>query len=231
MAQSVSRAPLALPTVAPLAVPGDFVARAEALGVTLTPAMVADLGHYLALLLATNEQMNLTAVSTPEEAWSRHILDALTLVPLVKGVPAKGRVVDVGSGGGVPGIPLAIVRRDLVVTLIDATQKKAHFLRLVAKALRLDRVTVLAERAEAAQRGGFKGTADVVTARAVARLNLLVGWTLPFLKKGGRALLMKGQKADEELAEAATAIAQWGGAHRETLATDGGRVVVIERVG
>lgn len=224
-----ARPALVLPTVAPLVPPPDFVSQVATLGLTLTDAMVADLGHYLALLLAMNEQVNLTAITTPDEAWQRHAFDALTLAPKMAHVPAKGRLVDVGSGGGVPAIPLAIVRRDLLINMVESTQKKAVFLRGVCERLKLNRVRVEAERAEVVLKGPLRGAADVVTARAVARLSTLAEWTMPFLKPGGVALLLKGQKADEELAEAEGLLKKLRVVHRETEQTPTGRIVVIER--
>ncbi len=120
-----------------------------------------------------NERVNLTAITDPAEAWTRHILDALTLVPLMADLAEGSAVLDVGSGGGVPGIPMAIARPDLAFTLVEATQKKAAFLTAVSAALGLTNVTVLAERAEVlgpTMRARF----DVVTARAVGRLVALV---------------------------------------------------------
>src|SRR5688572_17810732 len=112
-----ARPPLPLPTPAPLAPPEGFEARLAAIGVVLDPHALAKLGDYLARLLAMNEQMNLTAVKDPSEAWEKHALDALTLVPLLADEAKGSRLVDVGSGGGLPGIPLAIARPDLRVTL------------------------------------------------------------------------------------------------------------------
>jgi 16S rRNA (guanine527-N7)-methyltransferase len=135
-------------------------------------------------------------------------------------------VLDVGSGGGVPGIPMAIARPDLAFTLVEATQKKASFLTAVSAALGLTNVTVLAERAEVlgpTMRARF----DVVTARAVGRLVALVPLTIPFVKPGGRVMLIKGQRAEEELAEAAHIIARSRLSHEKTVPTPTGRIVVL----
>jgi 16S rRNA (guanine527-N7)-methyltransferase len=220
------RPPLPLPDAAPLAPPADLDARLADLHVTLDADAVARLADYLGRLLAMNERVNLTAITDPLEAWTRHAVDALTLVPLLADVPAGAPVIDIGSGGGVPGIPLAIARPDLRVTLVEATQKKAAFLTAVSAALGLTNVTVIAERAEqliSVQRGRF----DVVTARAVGRLVALVPITLPFAKPGGRAILIKGQRAEEELAEAAHIIGRSRATHEKTVATPTGRIVVL----
>lgn len=221
------RPALSLPEAPPLAVPDDFRARAATLGARLDDAAVAQTARYLALLLAANAQMNLTAITEPAEVWSRHALDALSLAPLL---PPSARVVDLGSGGGVPAIPLAIARPDVRFTLVEATQKKAQFLSAVAAALGLAQVTVRAERAEALA-ATHRGAFDVVTARAVARLAELVPLAAPFLPRNGVCLFIKGQRAPEELVEAQRALAQHRVVHVETLPTPTGRVVVLRAEG
>ncbi len=218
-----------LPAPSPLAPPEGFAARLASVGATLDDAKLRALGDYLARLLAVNEQMNLTAVTEPDVAWERHLLDALTLVPLLDEVPAGARLVDVGSGGGIPGLPLAIARPDIDVVLVESTQKKAAFLEAVAEALGLANVTVRAERAEQLLRGQLAGAFEVVTARAVARLAALVPLTVPFLAPGGLALLVKGQRAEEELAEAGPLLARHRATHERTVPTPTGRIVVLRR--
>lgn len=229
MLRSDERPPLPLPAPAPLVAPADFIARLNDLGIRVADDVIAKIGDYLARLLAMNEQMNLTAIETPDAAWERHAFDALTLVPLLEDVPAGGRLVDIGSGGGLPGIPLAIARPDLLVTLVESTQKKAAFLSAIATALGLSNVNVYAERAEALVTGPLRGTFDVVTARAVARLVQLVPMTAPFAKSGGRLLLIKGQKANEEVTEAARVLVKLKTAHVKTIVTPTGRIVVLDK--
>jgi 16S rRNA (guanine527-N7)-methyltransferase len=224
-----ARPPLPLPSPEPLVPPPDFAERAAALGVRLDAEQVVRLGGYLARLLAMNQAMNLTAVDDPAAAWERHVLDSLTLVPLLADLGAGARLCDVGSGGGLPGIPVAIARPDLEVTLVEATQKKAAFLAAVAAALPLRNVAVQAARAE--QLGDLHGAFDAVTARAVGRLAVLVPLVAPFVRPGGKLLLVKGQRADEELGEAAKAIAVQRCVHEATVATPTGRVVVLRSSG
>jgi 16S rRNA (guanine527-N7)-methyltransferase len=198
-------------------------------GIRVQSDAILKIGDYLARLLAMNEQMNLTAIENPDAAWERHAFDALTLVPLLEEVAAGGRVVDIGSGGGLPGIPLAIVRPDLRITLVEATQKKAAFLSAIISALGLSGVDVQAERAEKLATGPLRETFDVVTARAVARLVQLVPLTAPFVKPGGRLLLIKGQKANEELTEAARVLVKQRMRHVRTIATPTGKIVVLAK--
>jgi len=224
------RDPIPLPEPTPLSPPQDWAARLAALGVSLDAAATAKLGDYLARLLAMNERMNLTAVTDPLEVWTRHGLDALSLVPLLAGLGPRASLVDVGSGGGVPGIPLAVARPDLRVTLVEATQKKAAFLAAVTEALGLANVSVRAERAEQLGRGPLREAFDVATARAVGKIAQLAPLMVPFVKPGGRVLLIKGQRAGEELAEAAAVLGRLRCAAEQTVETPTGRIVVL-RVG
>ncbi len=230
MKTPAQRPPLPLPDASPLAVPDDFAARLAAEGITVSPAALTGLADYLARLIAMNELVNLTAITTPADAWVRHGLDAWTLLPLLADLAAGASVIDVGSGGGVPAIPVAIARPDLRVVMVESTQKKAAFLKAVAKALKLSKVDVRDERAESVMRTQ-RGRHDVVTARAVSRLSTLIPITVPFLKAGGRALFIKGAKADEELAEAAAAMRDYHLVHERTVQTETGRVLVLRYEG
>ena len=219
-----------MPASTPLAPPDDFVGRLSAIDVHLEAAVLEKLGDYLARLLAMNEHMNLTAIVDPTAAWAKHVLDALTLLPLLQELRAGARLADIGSGGGVPGIPLAIARPDLKVTLIEATQKKAAFLVAVAAALGLSQVTVRAARAEELALGELRGGFDVVTARAVGKLSALVPIAAPLARAGGLLLLVKGQRADEELAAAVKILTKQHTIHEKTIATPTGRIVVLRRI-
>jgi 16S rRNA (guanine527-N7)-methyltransferase len=172
--------------------------------VVLSEEQRAKLSRYLDLLLETNQRMNLTRITERAAAQVQHVGDALTLLPFLPAGPH--RLADVGSGGGVPGVPLAIVRPDAEVFLVESTRKKAEFLRGAAGELGLWNVTVVAERAEAAGRGELRDSCDVAVARAVGELAFLVEWCLPLVKKGGKMLAMKGARVAEELPAAKRAI-------------------------
>jgi len=131
--------------------------------------------------------------------WDRHLLNSAAIASLV---PAGARVVDVGSGAGLPGIPLALARPDLTVALLEPLARRVAFLTECVDRLGLERVTVVRGRAEEGPIRRELGGADVVTARAVAPLEKLAGWCLPLLRPGGQLLAMKGSTAAEELAAA-----------------------------
>ncbi|CAA9424141.1 MAG: 16S rRNA (guanine(527)-N(7))-methyltransferase [uncultured Phycisphaerae bacterium] len=178
--------------------------------VTLSEAQHAQLARYLDLLLDANQRMNLTRITDRAAAEVQHVGDALTVLPFL---PAAGaiRLADVGSGGGVPGIPLAIARPDARVMLVESTKKKAAFLKQAAAELGLSNVSVSEWRAEDVGRSNSRETFDVAVARAVATLDWLAEWCLPLAKPGGRLLAMKGARAAEEVPAAARAIKLLGG--------------------
>lgn len=226
---------------APLAPPAGFAEKASGLGIEFEGEDLPRLGSYLALLMAANESMNLTAIKDAQTAWSRHVLDSLGLLAMLAELPEGARVIDVGSGGGLPGIPLAICMPHLQFTLLEATGKKAAFLERTARLLGLSNVTVLHDRAERAAhdrgkreervegRGGTREAFDAVVARAVGRLNTLAELTVPFAKIGGHILLVKGEKAAEELAEAQAALRMLNAVYVDTVETPTSRVIVLEK--
>jgi len=234
--------------VAAVEPPAGFTERLAGLGIELEPAELDRLGRYLGLLLAVNQTMNLTAVREPGEAWTRHVFDSLTLLGVLGEVEAADReaglrVLDVGSGGGLPGIPLAVCMPGARFTLLDSTAKKCAFMAHAARELGLENVTVVHDRAETAgafagkkragsafNGGGMRENFDVVTARAVGRLATLLELTVPFARVGGLCVLTKGQKAEEELAEAKRALHLLHAAHAGTVETPTGRVVVVEKL-
>lgn len=158
---------------------------AAALGLTLDVAALQHLLEFADLLAKWNRTYNLTSIRDPEEIVSRHLLDSLALVPHL----GEGRVLDVGSGGGLPGIPLAIARPDLSVTLIDTVQKKTAFLRQAAATLGLANVSVECARVEA---WTSPRRFDWIVSRAFADLGDFVAWTGHLLADHGKLLAMKG---------------------------------------
>ena len=184
-------------------------ALAQRAGLTLDARHHAQINSFLDLLLSANQRMNLTRITDRGQAEILHVADALTLLPHL--LPRPHRLTDVGSGGGIPGIILAIVRADAQIVLIEGTQKKANFLRMVARELNLANVTVEPLRAEEVARSAGRETFDIAVARAVAVLPILVEWLLPLVKPGGQALAMKGPKGQDELNQAQPLIRLLGG--------------------
>ena len=166
---------------------------ARQLGVDLTPAQHELLLGYLALLIKWNKAYNLTAVRDPDEMVSRHLLDSLSVMPFIE----NGRWLDVGSGGGMPGIPLAIARPDLAFTLLDSNSKKTAFLQQAAIELALPNIAVHCGRVEQYHpASGF----TAITSRAFAELADFVGLSAHLLIDGGVWLAMKGLWPHEEIA-------------------------------
>ena len=178
-------------------------------GVSLTDEMCEKFDRYAELLVEWNEKMNLTAITDPVGIAVKHFADSLSAVPLL---PEKQgiAVIDVGTGAGFPGIPLAIVRPDMRLTLLDSLNKRLTFLSEVCRELGITATTVHA-RAEEGARGALREQFDVATARAVAALPVLSEYCLPYVKVGGRFIAMKGPESEAECKEAARAIGLLGG--------------------
>lgn len=170
----------------------ELAAGLRALG--LDPALAAPLLAYLALLARWNATYNLTAVRDPRDMVARHLLDSLAMQPFVRGLAS---LADLGTGPGLPGIPLAIATPGLHVTLVESNGKKARFLREAVRQLGLANATVAESRIEA-----FRPTAtfDAITARALATLPQILALGGHLLGTDGRLLAMKGVRPDEEIA-------------------------------
>ena len=164
--------------------------------------------HFSALLEA-NAVTNLTRIDSPEDAARKHYADSL--LPLCFGLLKQGgRVLDIGSGAGFPGLPLGFFRKDLALTLLDSQIKRVNFLRSCVGEF-APGVEVIHSRAEDAARTNMRMAYDAVVSRALAPLNVLLELSLPFLKDGGVAICYKGPKAQEELAGAKNALLKLGG--------------------
>ena len=215
-----------------LPVPPSFVEAAAALSLVFDPGDLDRFGAYLAMLEFVNRSINLTGITEPEQMWQKHILDSLTLMPVMAELNPGANVVDVGSGAGLPGIPLAIALPQVNFTLVEATAKKARFIEGVIDALKIRNVRVISERAEVLghMRRAHREHYDAATARALGHLAVVLELTVPLLLPSGRAVLTKGQKAEQELAESAEAMQQLGVDHVGTVVTPTGTVLVFEKV-
>jgi 16S rRNA (guanine527-N7)-methyltransferase len=184
-----------------------------------------------ALLKEWNAKFNLTAIDEPEEVYEKHILDCLLPLETEK---LHGRICDVGSGAGFPGLVWAIVSPDCEFTLLEPTLKRCRYLEEAVRTLGLTNVTVVNERAEDYAKSA-RESFDVVTARAVANLTVLAELCVPLVKQGGVFLALKGPQGKAEAEEAAYALKKLGCAKAEVIETalpcgDGRSVVKAEKI-
>ncbi|MBQ2633565.1 MAG: 16S rRNA (guanine(527)-N(7))-methyltransferase RsmG [Clostridia bacterium] len=189
--------------------------RAAAMGIPMTAGQAEQFNLYHEMLVEANARMNLTRVpDDPAEAVDRNYLDCVA--PLAGGFPDAATAVDVGSGAGFPGIPLAIMLPDTRFTLIDALGKRVDFLREVIDRLGLNAVALHLRAEDAARREDLREGFDLAVARAVAPMNVLCEYLLPLVKVGGHMLALKGPGLDDELTQAGNALSLLGGAIERT---------------
>ena len=214
-----------------------LITGAGRLGLKLSPGQVEQFGVYYRELTSWNRRINLTAITGYEEVQIKHFLDSLTVTLALKPDDKRFRLIDVGSGAGLPGIPLKILMPDIKLTLLEATAKKAAFLDHISHKLGLEGVEVVVGRAEdIAHREQYRESFDIVLSRAVASLASLVELTLPFCAIGGSFIAQKKGEIDPELSQATRAIGLLGGELREPkrieLAefTDERWLIVIDKI-
>ncbi len=182
-------------------------------GVEVNTPQAKLLSDYLNELLEANKITNLTAIKDPDEAIVKHIADCAVCV---SSIPKGADLLDVGSGAGLPAFPFAILRPDIKVTALDSTGKKIDFIKNTAEKLGISNLKTVCTRAEELGKNrSYRQRYTAVSARAVARLNVLSELCLPFLKVGGVFLAMKSRLADEELSESLSGIGTLGGKPRE----------------
>jgi len=188
-----------------------MLSRAAEAGIPLTAEQAAKFETYHKMLVAANAQFNLTRVPDDiAEAVDRNYLDCIA--PLKTGFPIEvRRAIDVGSGAGFPGIPLSICLPDVHFVLLDSLSKRVEFLKSVIDALNLNAEAIHMRAEDAARNPDLRESFDIATARAVASLNLLSEYLLPFVKVGGHMMVLKGPGLDNEIAEAQSAFDILGG--------------------
>lgn len=187
---------------------------AEKIGVLLDETALDRFDLYAEMLVETNKTLNLTAITDPDEIVYKHFVDSLALLSCVN-FKDNAKVIDVGTGAGFPGVVLLIARPDLKMTLLDGTNKRLVFIANVLDELGLD-ADIVHMRAElAGEDKTFREQYDIVTARAVANLNTLSEYCMPFVKIGGYFAPMKSTKTEEEVASAKGAIKILGGKIKE----------------
>ena len=182
----------------------------SAFDIVLTENQLAQLKQYYELLIEWNEKMNLTALTAPEDVALKHFADSLLLLRYCD-IEKEARVIDVGTGAGFPGMAIKIARPDIQLTLLDSLQKRLGFLDEVCNELGFDDVELIHSRAEDGSRTELRDSFDIAVSRAVASLNTLCEYDMPYVKVGGRFIAMKGKEAQEEMSAAENAIHTLGG--------------------
>lgn len=182
---------------------------AAAVGVTVDTSAAERLEIYARLLVEWNERMNLTAITDPEGIVRRHFADSLAALPLLPSGDCS--LIDVGTGAGFPGVPLALVRGDVRLTLLDSLNKRLVFLETLCRAVGVQARLVHARAEEGGRDPALRERFDVATARAVAAMPALCELCLPFVRVGGRFIALKGPDGSREQREAARAAAALGG--------------------
>jgi 16S rRNA (guanine527-N7)-methyltransferase len=216
---------------------------AAELGLDLTPQQLDLFERYAGLLLTSGRQAGVTSIDRPEEIERRHLLESLAVAAalLRDGLLdrlAETAVLDLGSGGGLPGLPIKVLLPHIKLTLLDAGARKAAFLHQAVAAIHLDGVEIVTARAEdAGRQPAYREQFDLVLARAVAPLPVLLELALPFLRVGGHLAAPKGSRALAELAAGRRALETLGGAvvSAEPLQAPGSkyhqRLLLIEKTG
>lgn len=201
---------------------------AERLGIRLTSRQVEQFETYYHELFAWNRKVNLTRITDYDEVQVKHFLDSLTAVPVIDSLShgKKISVIDVGSGAGLPGLPLKIVRPGIGMVLLEATAKKTEFLRYLVNTLELGNIDIKSGRSEEiAHLAAYRERFDIVLSRAVTALPALVELTLPLCKIGGLAIAYKKGDITGEIEQAGRAIESMGGVLREM------RPIEVEELG
>jgi len=175
--------------------------------------------HLYQLTLAGNRQLNLTRITAPEEFWEKHLWDSLRGVTTLLHTHTRQKIIDVGTGGGFPGIPIAIAKPDWTVTLLDSTRKKINFLQTLLVILGVENAVPLCDRAEqVGQNSNHRQTYDMALIRAVGPAPVCAEYTLPLVKVGGLAILYRGQWTVSDTEALQPAVEQLGGKIESTEA-------------
>ena len=211
-----------------------LVSDAEKLGIAINDEQLSRFEKLSELLVEQNKTMNLTAITDPDGIAVKHFADSISVLSAAE-IPQGARILDVGTGAGFPGIPLLIMRPDINLTMIDSTAKKLKYVENTVNELGLIATTLHTRAEEAGQSKEYREKFDFVCSRAVAALNVLCEYCLPFVKQNGLFIAMKGAKAQEEIDAAKGAIKTLGGkiiAEKSFLLSDGGErtLVVIKKI-
>lgn len=195
----------------------EIIENGKKIGLDIAEKESKNLYKYMLLMLEWNENVNLTAITEEKEIIYKHFIDSLSVN---KYLTNKEKIMDIGTGAGFPGIPLKIFNEDLNFILVDSLNKRINFLEEVKNELNLNKLELVHARAEElAKNKNYRETMDIVVSRAVARLRILAEYMLPFVKKNGICICMKGPNIEEEIEES-----------KKSLEILGGKIEKIEHI-
>ena len=195
----------------------ELVQKSEKISEKISVNQAENFYKYMLLLLEWNQKMNLTAITDEKEIIYKHFIDSISINKYIK---EANNIMDVGTGAGFPGIPLNLLNKDINFVLVDSLNKRINFLEEVKKQLKIEKLELIHSRVEdLAKNKVYREKIDVVVSRAVANLSILLEYMLPFVKKDGICICMKGPNVEEEIEKANNAL--------ETL---GGKIEIIEHI-
>lgn len=187
----------------------ELLKKTSAININISELQIQQFYKYMNLLIEWNKKINLTAITEPKEIILKHFIDSLMII---NKIPEKTKIADIGSGAGFPGIPIKILRPNTEIYLIDSLNKRIKFLNEVINENKLNNTYAIHARAEEIGHNKmYREKLDIVTSRAVAKLNTLIEYMMPLVKLGGKCICLKGPNADEEIEEARDAIKILGG--------------------
>lgn len=201
--------------------------------IELTDEQLNKFNIYCNMLIEWNSKMNLTAIKEPNEIAVKHFVDSCSVLNYVK-IKQNAKVIDIGTGAGFPGIPLKILREDLDITLLDSLNKRLVFLNEVAKELNLNFNTIHSRAEDLGRQEEYREQYDIAISRAVAPLNVLSEYSIPFVRKGGKFISMKGPNVQTEVDEAKKAIKILGGKCNNvvqfSIADNSRSIVIVDKI-
>ena len=179
------------------------------LNIELSDMQIEQFYNYMNILIEWNKIMNLTGITEPKEVITKHFIDSLTVL---NKIDKQSKLIDVGTGAGFPGIPIKIAFPEIEVVLLDSLNKRIKFLNKVIEKLQLDNIKTIHGRAEDYGKDkNYREKYDIAIARAVAPLNILLEYLMPFVKVGGKCICMKGSNVEEEIKNSGNAVKVLGG--------------------
>ncbi|MEF2919492.1 MAG: 16S rRNA (guanine(527)-N(7))-methyltransferase RsmG [Acutalibacteraceae bacterium] len=205
----------------------------EKFNIQLTDTQIQQFNIYCRLLIEWNNKMNLTAIKEPDEIAIKHFVDSCTVAHYVK-IKENAKIIDIGTGAGFPGIPLKILRNDIHLTLLDSLNKRITFLNEVANQLGFTAEAIHGRAEDFGRNNDYREKFDLAVSRAVAPLNVLSEYSIPFVRKGGKFISMKGPNVQEEIEQSKKAIKILGGKFNNIVQFNVGdnsrSIVIVEKL-